>query len=346
MNVFLPLLRSSNSFLDELEKKFDGKFIYDYYENIDQHQVDIINIHWPESVFINNNYDYENFKAWLLKIKEKIPVVYTRHNTLPHRILNEDSVAFNDFVNMNCNAVHHFGQFSLEEFKKLYPKYLGMHSVIPHPYYTGLENSADFIKAREKLGIGLDKKIILVFGTIRNDDERNFILNFFNSLNLKNSVLLVPNFGYFQACDSFKNIRFGTVYSKLKTFFSRRKNRILGSSYVADEDIQYYFKACNILFIPRVKALNSGVLYLGLTFDVKIVAPRAGNITELVKGPNVIYDANNLKGALQKIRDLIVSDEKRHDNAESEEFSSQIISQKLNIFFRSVINKHHNKSLF
>jgi len=345
MKVFLPLLKSSNSFLDELEKEFYGDFIYDYYENIDQHEIDIINIHWPESVFINNNYDYEKFKQWLTEIRKKIPVVYTRHNSVPHRIVNQDSKEFNDFMNVNCDAVHHFGKFSLSEHKSLYPDYDGLHKVIPHPYYTALKNDTDFAQARYKLGIQKDKKVILVFGTIRNDAERHFILDFFDSLQLKNSVLLVPNFGYFQANKILNIIRLGTVYSKLKTFFYKRKNRILGSTYIAEDDIQYYFKACDILFIPRVKALNSGVLSLGLTFNTKIVAPEAGNITEFVKNDNIIYRKDNLGQLRQKIIDLILLNKPTEpDDHEKESFHPKKISSSLRDFF-SIVIENHRKSI-
>lgn len=343
MNVFLPLLRSSNSFLDELENKFDGKFIYDYYENIDLHQVDIINIHWPESVFVNNNYEYEKFKTWLLRMREKIPVVYTRHNSLPHRIVNKYSAEFNDFVNINCDAVHHFGEYSLREHKNLYPEYSGLHSVIPHPYYSALDNSTDFIEARKKLGIAMDKKVILIFGTIRNDAERRFVLDFFDSLNLKDSVLLVPNFGYFQSPDFIKNTKLGRAYSKLKTFFYKRKNRIIESKYIPNDDVQYYFKASDVLFIPRVNALNSGVIYLGLTFNVKIVAPRAGNITELVKGNNVIYEPGNLKHFQKQITDLVMLDSSAFSNGiDSQQFQPKQLGFQLKEYFHSVIDKHRN----
>ncbi|WP_332023313.1 hypothetical protein, partial [Kaistella sp.] len=212
MNVFLPIISLQNTFLDEIEAKFNGRFIYDHYRNIDNYEVDIVNLHWPDSVFSDNQYEYSDFKEWLTEIRTKYPVVYTRHNTVSHTLHSKEALEFNDYINISCHAVHHFGYYSLEEHKQLYPDYNGRHAVIGHPLYRNLKNEISREEARKSLGIPLDSKVLLVFGVVRNDVERKLILRLFNNLNISRKYLLVPNFGFMQAPQFLKRSKLGNVW--------------------------------------------------------------------------------------------------------------------------------------
>ena len=41
--------------------------------------------------------------------------------------------------------------------------------------------------------------------------------------------------------------------------------------------------ASDVVFIPRVKILNSGLLFLGLTFKKIVVGPKLGNVNEFLE---------------------------------------------------------------
>jgi glycosyltransferase involved in cell wall biosynthesis len=62
----------------------------------------------------------------------------------------------------------------------------------------------------------------------------------------------------------------------LHPFISLHEGRIPG------EDMQLFLRAADIVVLPYLRSLNSGVLMLALSFGLPVVAPAVGGIAEVV----------------------------------------------------------------
>lgn len=338
MNVFLPIISLQNTFLDEIEAEFNGRFIYDHYRNIDNYEVDIVNLHWPDSVFSDNRYEYADFKEWLTEIRTKYPVVYTRHNTVSHTLHSKEALEFNDYINISCHAVHHFGYYSLEEHKQLYPDYNGRHAVTGHPLYRNLKNEISKEEARVKLGIPMDANVLLVFGVVRNDTERKLILRLFNELKIPRKYLLVPNFGYMQAPKILKGTKLANAWSKIKTAaVANNKNKQLDKIFVDHNDVQVYMNSADAVYIPRINSLNSGIVFLAYSFGKNIIAPNTGNIKENIMEHSAGYNPGNFQSIIAAAEKVLINP--APSKTEYTQYEPKYIAQQLEVLFGKLIKE-------
>jgi hypothetical protein len=62
-------------------------------------------------------------------------------------------------------------------------------------------------------------------------------------------------------------------------------------SFVEEEDTQIFLNAADVLFIPRLRVLNSGNVTLGMTFGRVVVGPDSWDIGELLRATgNPVFD--------------------------------------------------------
>lgn len=78
-------------------------------------------------------------------------------------------------------------------------------------------------------------------------------------------------------------------------------NRIsLRAGTVPDDEIQYYFNACDLFVCPFRNILNSGSVVLAMAFGCPVLAPRLGSIPELLEGQDaLLYDPGELESAIR-----------------------------------------------
>jgi glycosyltransferase involved in cell wall biosynthesis len=61
-----------------------------------------------------------------------------------------------------------------------------------------------------------------------------------------------------------------------------RRIRVM-TGFVANDEVQRYLRAADILVIPRIRALNSGNAALGFTFGTVVVGPQHGVIGKTLR---------------------------------------------------------------
>ena len=78
--------------------------------------------------------------------------------------------------------------------------------------------------------------------------------------------------------------------------------------FVADEDLQVYFRAADVAVFPYRRTLNSGALMAALTFGTPVIAPAQGCLPEVVSPEfGILYDPDAEDGfaaALARIDEL------------------------------------------
>lgn len=322
MNVFLPFERDKNPVLDEIEKHFNGNFIYDYYKNFDNHKIDVVNIHWPESIF---NYaeptlkQINDLEKELINWKGKAKIVFTRHNKHPHKNKSQRFIDLYNLIISYADGIIHMGNYSLKEFSENYEKFKATPSaIIYHPAYTLFKNKISKLQARKKLGLLPNKKVILVFGSVRTYEELQLIIDSFNLLEEKNKHLLISNLNIYKKLPkTFKDRILKFTNSKIeKLKFQLKKDITINYSFIENEEVQTYLNAADVLFIPRIDLLNSGNLFLGFSFKKVVVGPEIGNLTEFLQRTNnpTFNPKSSISASKALKKGLILSDKKGIEN--------------------------------
>ena len=102
---------------------------------------DIVHLQWPEELFrwkAPAPADVDTLEQQLQTLKNNgIPLIYTRHNTLPHHGNPLVAEAYG-LVERYADAIVHLGDCSLREFTAAHPDSEQLQVMIPHHIYEGL----------------------------------------------------------------------------------------------------------------------------------------------------------------------------------------------------------------
>ena len=122
---------------------------------------DIVHLQWPEELFrwkAPAPADVDTLEQQLQTLKNNgIPLIYTRHNTLPHHGNPLVAEAYG-LVERYADAIVHLGDCSLREFTAAHPDSEQLQVMIPHHIYEGLYDM-DITRdaGRRALGIPADR---------------------------------------------------------------------------------------------------------------------------------------------------------------------------------------------
>jgi glycosyltransferase involved in cell wall biosynthesis len=145
--------------------------------------------------------------------------------------------------------------------------------VIPHGSYRRLyRNSVSADEARARLGLEREAVVFLFFGNIRPYKGVFQLLTAFDRAASSDSRLLIV----------------GKADAPTRTAIEHRlvdKPRIrLTTGFVADDDVQRYMNASDVVVFPYQELLTSGAIVLAMSFGRACIAPAMGCIPELLDG--------------------------------------------------------------
>ena len=85
---------------------------------------------------------------------------------------------------------------------------------------------------------------------------------------------------------------------------------IVRSEFIPDEDIEVYFKAADVLILPYTYIFQSGVLFLGYSFGLPVIAADVGSLREeIIEGQTgFLFDAENADDLADVIQSYFQSD--------------------------------------
>ena len=267
-------------------------------------RVDVVHIHWPELLFVYPS-RARSLKRWLsvmlgvclLRLMGKT-LVYTVHNLQQHE--GQRAVLAwlgNRVLFALANAVHVHDQDTAGLLACRWNRRRGVY-VIPHGNYVGVyPNTVSRAEARRRLGLDSEAFVYLFLGRIRPYKGVEELIAAFRAVEEADAVLLVAGElhepGYEQAMRALAGAD-GRVRLDLR--------------FVAEEDLQVYFNACDVCVLPYRHVTTSGAALLSFSFRVPIIAPAMGCFLALA-GPagerGILYDADapdGLAGALRAAR--------------------------------------------
>ena len=320
---------------------------------------DVMHLHFPEYMTyeIQDAYIHALSDELIAAIEKRLQywsevavLVITRHNLLPHDALyNPQWEKLYEKVYRYVDGVVHFAEPSIEEFRKRYagtPFVHGHpeHCVVPHHNYAFLPNRIGHDEARRLLGVDSNANVLLVFGAIRNDEERDLILNSFRRLRVPGKVLLV-------SCWKEKLAKVSWIRMKCwlrdltRLYYRLHPQYRFNYGFVEEGDIQIYLNAADVLLIPRFHVLNSGNVTMGMTFGKVVVGPDSLNVGHLLKTTgNVTFDPDRTEtaaAAIEQAMELVRANQVGPANRQKAltEWSAAQCADQYVAFFKKLLQK-------
>ncbi len=271
---------------------------------------DVVIIQWPEGL-INfkaaTEQTYGYVEALLNRWKAAgVKIVATVHNVRPHRRLSTHSQQLYDLIYGQSDSIVHLGETSKRLLKNEVNYEINplQEVVIPHGNYNmfiGLTDEPK-INYRSALSIPRTKKVILVLGQIRKDKELDLLFKLSRAAKkMSATVLLAGRMPY----NNKRVLSYYTCRLKVKV----RKNIRFIEGTFTDGEVKGLLEASDIVFVPRLDALNSGNVALGFTFGKVVLGPDFGVIgEELRRNGNPTFDVSSHGAPTQSNLDRALQD--------------------------------------
>ena len=231
-------------------------------------------------------------------------IVYTAHDLLPHDMdIPENRRFFQNVYELADRLIVHadnikeemIGIFDIDPIK-IY--------VIPHGSNTLFfsQNGASKQAARDRLGIPLDKKVILFFGLIKPYKGLEYLLEAFKEIKeqVENVMLVIAG----RVADEDTAVYYH--YCKLLAEFADNSAVRCVTEYIPFDEVGYFFSTTDVVVLPHVKPSQSGVLLSAIAAGKPVVVTDAGGLSEVVNNAQIGFvvppkDAKALAKATIKI---------------------------------------------
>lgn len=341
MKVLIPRYKET-LFIDEIIKAYKPYCeIHAGFNNfwLNQGKYDIIHLHWPEYLFkwlVPTDTELLLLKRILKEWQQQgTKIVITRHNYLPHRPQPERYIPLYNSIYAIVDAVIHMGKHSeieyVERYKNLIPKHQ-VQAQIPHPIFTHYPNTVSKKEARKHLNIGSSTKVMLVFGEVRKANEKNLVLEAFDAIDGNNKLLLAPGWKFSEGKEPVNRFKWFKV--------KKSKKYRITQEYIEDDEVQYFFKAADFVFLPRVDTLNSGVPFLAAVYNTPIVGCNTGNIGENLKNLGMpvferLYSAKIQSGINQV---LLIAQSQNNYTVIKQQNSAKVVGEQHIKLFESLMH--------
>ncbi len=167
----------------------------------------------------------------------------------------------------------------------------GINNAVPHTDLTAR-------KAKHRLGIEADEKAILFFGNIAPYKGLEYLVSAFQQIALRHEHYRLI------ICGRAKDAKYWQTIEKAIRRDVENGRVLLRADFVPDEETEIYFKAADVVALPYTHIFQSGVLFLGYSFGLPVVASDVGSLREdIVEGETGFLckpcDAEDLARALQ-----------------------------------------------
>lgn len=203
--------------------------------------------------------------------------VYTAHNVLPHGCENRRFLRrmYRSIYRLPDRIIVHAPAAArqlLQEFgvpkEKVQVASIGLNEEAPLTELTRAE-------ARERLGLAEPERVVLFFGKAEPYKGLDLLIRAHAAAEGPDATLLVSC--WFPSADYRRAVLEAIARSP-------RRNRIrLHEGYAANEDVEVFFKAADVLVLPYRHIYQSGVVFLCWRFGLPVVATDVGSLREYIE---------------------------------------------------------------
>lgn len=206
-------------------------------------------------------------------------VVFVCHNVFPHERFPLDKL----LTGLALNNGSHFILHAVEEVKELTkiqpnPDYV----VTPHPtYHAFCFEGMSRERARERLHIGEEERILLFFGYVREYKGLKYLLRAMPEISREDEKVklwVVGEFGSDKE-DYLKLIRELGIEDRVR----------VQDSYTPDREVEKYFAAADLVVLPYTSATQSGIVQIAYGFTKPVVVTDVGGLPDVVEDGKTGY---------------------------------------------------------
>lgn len=249
---------------------------------------DVFHLHWTAPVVQRADTAdeaVERLERFRLAVDEArargVLVVWTIHNVLPHDARHlETEVALCQMIADRADLVHVLSPATAEMTAPHYVLPADRIVRIPHPSYQGVyANSSRRDAARAAMGIRPEDRAVLFFGQMRPYKGLTELFDAIGGLDAdeaSRTVLLLAG--------RTRDEDLPAVEEHLPT----NVRVVRDHSFIADEDVDRWFRAADVAVYPYRAILNSGSLHLAATFGVRALLPAEAHLVEEFDGEDWI----------------------------------------------------------
>ena len=155
-------------------------------------------------------------------------------------------------------------------------------------------------EARKKLGIRAGEKVMLFFGRITPYKGLEYLVSAFRELAARSPDYRLIIAGRPDRCEDYWSAILGDIGEPVQS-----GRIILNSGFIPDDEVEVYFKAADVLVLPYRSIYQSGVLFLGQSFGLPVVAADVGSLKDEIDEGSTGFvfepeDAAGLAGTIDK----------------------------------------------
>lgn len=214
---------------------------------------------------------------FLNRIKKRYNVKYvaTVHDILPFNEKKYDMFFHRKLYGL-ADSIILQAPINVERFAKLFPQHKHKTHMIPHGHMLDYVEVTDKEDSRKMLNLPEDKKIVLFFGQIKKVKGVDVLLKAAVKLHKKYPQL------YFVVAGSVWKSDF-TECQEIIERENMEEYLKADIRYIPDEEVKYYYSACDICALPYTDVYQSGVIQLAYGYRKPVVSTTLDAFTQFVK---------------------------------------------------------------
>jgi len=241
----------------------------------------------PEIFHILWNNKFQFFDRTLLMLYYKLlgkKIILTVHNVNANVRDSRDSALNRRTLRFQYQHADHIFVHTQEMKAELSKEYRVTESrvtVIPFGLNNSVPNtSLSPDQAKEKLGLRKDEKAILFFGNIAPYKGLEYLVSAYQAIAARRSDFKLIIAGRPKGFEQYWADLHETIRADVQ-----RGRILLRKEYISDEETEVFFKAADVLALPYRYIYQSGVLFLGYSFGLPVLAADVGALKEeIVEG--------------------------------------------------------------
>lgn len=264
--------------------------------------LDVVHVHWPHGLYKNPRQFLHVLIMLVAYRLLKNNVVWTVHELDAYESHYPRIDAWFRAVLMKlCCRLFVHGEYTRHEVQARHG-FVRPIDIARHPSYIGwYKDEATREQARQKLGLPETALVYLFFGYVKPYKGVEDLIEAFRSVQESQAILLVVG----KPLDE-------KIRNKIESLASADPRIRTSLGYIADDDIQYYFRAADVVVFPFRHTQTSGSLMLALSYGCPVIAPAIATLPEYIDADcGILFDPThpeNLERALSEAASAPLAD--------------------------------------